>query len=125
MVPQFYQRQIFPTSRTCHAHRNAVSERIDDFFFEYPAKKRAFKAHVQSVLKQQRGDAPSTVVQDGTFGGNAYDFYCYFENDIFRNASDEAPGPKRDVNEREEEALAESHAKVLAEKQDRLAFFGF
>lgn len=76
-------------------------------------------------MKQQRGDAPSTVVQDGTFGGNAYDFYCYFENDIFRNASDEAPGPKRDVNEREEEALAESHAKVLAEKQDRLAFFGF
>eukprot|EP00536_Pseudo-nitzschia_multiseries_P000792 jgi/Psemu1/179605/e_gw1.10.93.1 len=110
-----------------------VFERLDAYFSENPAKIRAFKSHIRSVLKQQRvfihsrsdDGAPSSMVRDGTLGGNAYDFYCYFVNNILRDSSDKSPVIKQDANERGEEVSAEDYAKFLAAKQYRLASFGF
>ena len=124
--------------RAVHMQMQSL-ERLDDFFATRPVQKQTFKAHVHSVLKQQRvlnhansDIAASAMGRDGTLEGNAYDFYCYFVNDILRNSSEKASVAKRgaaDANARTENeaspADAEAYAELLAEKQDHMAVFGF
>jgi hypothetical protein len=119
-------RNFSHPERALHVKMQAL-DNLDKFFAVHPSQKQTFKAHVQFVLKQQRlageandeEDTIASVIRDGTMDGNAYDFYCYFVNDILRPLSSNIPDAKRSADAREDEC------DQPAKKQEDTVIFDF
>lgn len=119
-------RSFSHPERALHVKMQAL-DNLDKFFAVHPSQKHTFKAHIQSVLKQQRlasqanneEDIIAPIIRDGTLDGNAYDFYCYFVNDILRPLSSNIPDAKRSADDREDECA------LPAKKQEDTIIFDF
>jgi hypothetical protein len=119
-------RNFSHSERALHVKMQAL-DNLDKFFAVHPSQKQTFKAHVQFVLKQQRlagqandeEDIIASVSRDGTLDGNAYNFYCYFVNDILRPLSSNIPDAKRSAHTREDEC------DLPAKKQEHTIIFDF
>ena len=124
-----HERNFSHPQRAIHI-KMQVLDNLDRFFTAYPVQKQIFKAHVQSVLKQQCRAANSTsgdvLSRDGTVDGNAFDFFSYLVSTILRplSTTNNPLGTKRGTDVRDGDGIVTT-TKVIPKSQEGTAMYDY